>query len=49
MDEIVNEVKQSAEWEAVKMNILEIGIKKGRQEGLQAVSYTHLGGNRGAV
>ena len=35
LDEIVNEVKQSEEWEAVKMNILEIGIKKGRQEGLQ--------------
>ena len=26
LDEIVNEVKQSEEWEAVKMNILEIGI-----------------------
>ncbi len=35
LDEIVNEVKQSEEWEAVKMNILEIGIEKGRQEGLQ--------------
>ena len=35
LDEIVNEVKQSEEWEAVKMNIREIGIKKGRQEGLQ--------------
>ena len=35
LDKIVNEVKQSEEWEAVKMNILEIGIKKGRQEGLQ--------------
>ena len=35
LDEIVNEVKQSEEWEAVKMNILEIGIEKGRQDGLQ--------------
>ena len=35
LDKIVNEVKQSEEWEAVKMNILEIGIEKGRQEGLQ--------------
>ena len=35
LDEIVNEVKQSEEWEAVKMNILEIGIEKGRQEGLK--------------
>ena len=35
LDKIVNEVKQSEEWEAVKMNILEIGIEKGRQEGLK--------------
>ena len=33
LDTIVNEVKQSEEWEAVKMNILEIGIAKGRDEG----------------
>ena len=33
IDEIVQEVKQSEEWEAVKMNILEIGIQKGREEG----------------
>lgn len=31
--EIVEEVKQSEEWEAVKMNILEIGIERGRDEG----------------
>ena len=30
LDRIVNEVKQSEEWEAVKMNILEIGIEKGK-------------------
>ncbi|MBO5092978.1 MAG: Rpn family recombination-promoting nuclease/putative transposase [Lachnospiraceae bacterium] len=35
LDRIVTEVKQSEEWEAVKMNILEIGIEKGHEEGLQ--------------
>ncbi len=29
LDKIVQEVKQSEEWEAVKMNILEIGVEKG--------------------
>lgn len=33
LDRIVEEVKQSEEWEAVKMNILEIGIKQGREIG----------------
>lgn len=33
LDSIVNEVKASEEWEAVKMNILEIGIEKGKEEG----------------
>ena len=33
LDEIVTEVKQSEEWEAVQMNILEIGVQKGREEG----------------
>lgn len=33
LDRIVKEVKQSEEWEAVKMNILEIGIEKGKKEG----------------
>ena len=33
LDSIVNEVKQSEEWEAVQMNILEIGIEKGREKG----------------
>ncbi len=32
LSEIVEEVKQSEEWEAVRMNILEIGIEKGRAE-----------------
>lgn len=35
LDGIVNEVKQSEEWEAVKMNILEIGIQKGEEIGMQ--------------
>lgn len=33
LDRIVGEVKQSEEWEAVKMNILEIGIEKGIEKG----------------
>lgn len=33
LDRIVGEVKQSEEWEAVKMNILEIGIARGLEEG----------------
>lgn len=31
LDDIVQEVKASEEWEAVKMSILEIGIEKGCQ------------------
>ena len=34
LDEIVTEVKCSEEWEAVKMNILEVGIQQGIQQGL---------------
>ena len=33
LDKIEGEVRQSEEWEAVKMNILEIGIEKGRKRG----------------
>ncbi len=33
LDRIVEEVKQSEEWEAVKMNLLEIGIEKGIEQG----------------
>ncbi len=33
LDQIVKEVKQSEEWEAAKMNILEIGIEKGQNKG----------------
>lgn len=35
MDKIVTEVKESEEWEAVEMNILEIGIEKGIEQGKQ--------------
>lgn len=34
LDRIVREVKQSEEWEAVKMNILEIGLNKGMEQGI---------------
>ena len=34
LDKVVEEVKQSEEWEAVRMNILDIGIQKGRAEGI---------------
>lgn len=34
LDSIVKEVKQSEEWEAVKMNILEIGMEQGKIEGV---------------
>lgn len=35
LDRIVGEVKQSEEWEAVRMNILEIGMAKGEEIGLE--------------
>ena len=34
LDDIVTEVKDSEEWEAVKMNILEIGIERGAEQKL---------------
>lgn len=34
LDNIVQEIKASEEWEAVKMNILEIGIERGLQQKL---------------
>lgn len=33
LDGIVQEVKESEEWEAVKMNILEVGMAAGRKDG----------------
>lgn len=44
LDEIVTEVKESEEWEEVRMNILDVGISKGlergRLEGVQALIET---------
>ena len=34
LDNIVSEVKESEEWEAVKMDILDIGINKGISQGI---------------
>ena len=33
LDKIVSEVKESEEWEAVQMNILEVGINRGISRG----------------
>lgn len=35
LDDIVSEVKESEEWEAVKMNILEIGMEHGEKLGME--------------
>jgi len=35
LDEIVTEVRQSEEWEAIRMNLIEIGMEKGREEGIR--------------
>ena len=35
LNRIVSEVKQSEEWEAVKMNILEIGLQQGIERGME--------------
>lgn len=35
LNEIVTEVKESEEWEGIRMNILDIGIEQGLQQGLQ--------------
>ena len=34
LDKIVTEVKQSEEWEAVKMSILSVGIEQGKNWGI---------------
>lgn len=36
LNRIVEEVRQSEEWEAVKMNILEIGFEQGKEAGKKA-------------
>ncbi len=33
LDEIVNEVKESEEWEDLEMDILDYGLERGREEG----------------
>ena len=44
LDRIVNEVKESEEWEAVKMDILDVGIQRGmelgRKQGIIALIET---------
>ncbi|MDE6214370.1 MAG: Rpn family recombination-promoting nuclease/putative transposase [Lachnospiraceae bacterium] len=35
LDKIVREVKQSEEWEAVEMNIFEIGVEHGKELGIE--------------
>lgn len=35
LDRIVNEVRQSEEWEAVEMNIFEMGIEQGIEQGIE--------------
>ncbi len=50
LDRIVTEVRESEEWEAVRMDILDVGINKGmeigreqeREKGIQAVIETCL-------
>ena len=34
LDQVVSEVKESEEWEGVKMSILSVGIEKGNAEGM---------------
>lgn len=35
LDKIVNEVRQSEEWEDVEMNIFEIGVERGKELGIE--------------
>ncbi len=42
LDQVVQEVKASDEWEAVKMNILEIGLEQGAEQKLAEVVTTML-------
>ena len=37
LDEIVTEVKESEEWEGIRMNILDIGIEEGERRGIEAM------------
>lgn len=42
IDHIVAEVKESEEWEAVQMNILEIGIEQGIERGIREMILDNL-------
>lgn len=43
LDKIVREVRQSEEWEVVKMSILEIGLERGMERGIrQGIEQGHL-------
>ena len=42
LDRIVREVKQSEEWEGVKMDILDVGINKGMALGIDKGEYKKL-------
>ena len=41
LDQIVSEVKESEEWEGVKMSILSVGIEKGNAEGAYSARTAH--------
>lgn len=40
LDQIVAEVRESEEWEAVKMDLIDIGINKGIHQGIIAIIET---------
>ena len=42
LGDIVEEVKQSEEWEAVNLNILEFGMEKGMEKGMEALILDNL-------
>ena len=42
LDQIVNEVRQSEEWEDVEMNIFEIGVERGKELGIEQGSHNAL-------
>lgn len=42
LNKIVEEVKQSEEWEAVKMNILEVGIEQGKEQSRKSIIHNML-------
>lgn len=42
LDEIVSEVKQSEEWEEVRMNIYDIGMERGMERGMELLNRLNL-------